>query len=254
MNDRARLRKHPPPAGFVLGKKIDLESWRAHTIAVGEAGRVYCFVGYIAEDQPRDLAYYAPSVALRRRDGRASHRFVSLSRGTLSRSGFLSDDEYYRVLPDRYVVLPTGTESYFGVISERDRSEDLELTRSVFGGTYQEIESVAIALAIVVGRESRQIMRLPRLTFSKARDNRCDVTGCSIPREFPYVAFEEAQQDWSHVSLHGLYRLLSFLCPEPQQSPVWQALRDAGIEEDILKMFISNGNGYPPAISERDEY
>ena len=33
------------------------------------------------------------------------------------------------------------------------------------------------------------------------------------------MAFEDAQYDWSHISLHAFYRLLAFLCPSGRPGP-----------------------------------
>lgn len=230
-------------SGFVLGKNIDLSAWQRNNIVIDELNHVYCFVGYRMQNQPDHIQYYSPCVALKDSDGRSSYRFIKLSHGTLNRSGFLNDNQYYQVLMDRWVVYPSGANSYFGVITKNNRNEDSELSRAIFGGTYEEIEQVATALAKITGRNHHEMSRLPRLTFSKSRNNRCDVTGCLIPQEFPYIAFEDAQYDWSHVSIYGLYRLLSFLCHSLERSPAWQALIDKDIPEDVLKRFISNGDG-----------
>lgn len=52
-------------------------------MAVDEGGRVHCILGYRREDQPHDLVYYSPSVALLDRDGKAfidfSPSFVQLA-------------------------------------------------------------------------------------------------------------------------------------------------------------------------------
>src|SRR5437660_8416444 len=112
------------PPGFVRGRDIDLSSWHGEEIVQDTNNRVYCFVGYRRDDQPQGLPYYSPSVALRDRDGRTSYRFIELNRGVLSRSGFLRDDQYYRVIADRWLTLPSGSDSYFGVISRDDRNED----------------------------------------------------------------------------------------------------------------------------------
>lgn len=236
-----------PPVGFIQGKELDLSNWHGGEMAVDEGGRVHCILGYRREDQPRDLAYYSPSVALQDRDGKNSHRFVELHHGTLQQTFFLRADRWYRIVDDHWLILPSGADSYFGVISRADRRENEPYTRAVFGGTFNEISIVARALAPIAGRSYHEMLDLPRLTFSKARDNRCDIANCLIPREFPYLAFESAQYDWSHVSLHGFYRLLSFLCPAQTDSPVWKALRDRGISDDLLTQFVGNvdGNAQP---------
>ncbi len=248
MSRRNQLPTTIPP-GFTQGAKFDLSTWRGGEIAVDLAGNVRCIVGYRRDDQPLDIPYYSPSVAARDKEGRTSYRFVELRSGSLSRSSFLRDETYYRLREDRWLILPSGADSYFGVISRDNRDEDSQLTRSIFGGTRENIESVAVALAKVAGRQRHEIFRLPRVTFSKTRNNRCDISGCLIPMNFPYVAFEDSQYDWSHVSLHGFYRLLSFLCSN-KASPVRRALIDAGVREEILVTLVSNveGNTHPIAF------
>jgi hypothetical protein len=242
MAHRAKL---PPvaPEGFVQGKDIDPSRWGRDNIAIDQAGRVRCIIGYQDDDQPHDLAYYSPSVATREKDWRNSYNFVELSRGALQRSFFLRGESWYRIVEDRWLILPSGADSYFGVISRADRAEDEELTRALFGGTREEIETVARAMAPIAGRGYHETVDLPRVTFSKTRNNRCDITNGLIPREFPYLAFEGAQYDWSHVSLFGFYRILSFLCPSRADSPVWKALLDRGVEESLLHRFVENGEG-----------
>jgi hypothetical protein len=235
----------PPPPDFIRGSETDISSWHGGELLLDTNGRVQCFLGYRRDDQPRNLAWYAPCVALRDRDGRNSYRFVELYRGVLTQTAFLRDDEYYKLIKDRYVILPKGASSYFGVIRIGDRSEDEELTRQVFGGTTEEFESIAYALARAVGRSFHPAVRLPRLTFSRTRTNSCDVSGCLIPENFPYIAFNDAQYDWSHISLYGLYRLLSFMCPS-DDSPIAAALVDAGVSIQLVRRFVNNGMNARP--------
>ena len=77
-------------------------------------------------------------------------------------SRFLDSETYYRVLEDRYLLLPAATNSYFGVLATGTHDEDMDLTRSLFGGTYKEIEAVAIALGHITGRLYHETVRLPR--------------------------------------------------------------------------------------------
>lgn len=104
----------PPPLGFILGSDLDISRWSGGELVLDTSQRVQCFLGYRRADQPHDLPWYSPSVALHDREGRSSYGFVQLRRGVLSRSGFLKDDEYYKIIDDRYVDLPRGTNSYFG--------------------------------------------------------------------------------------------------------------------------------------------
>jgi hypothetical protein len=249
-------RKQEPTAipGFIRGSEIDLSSWKDGSLAIDEIGEAYCILGYRLEEQPSTLPYYSPSVAVRDHDGRSSYRFVRLFRGTLGMAGFFRDDRYYRFLDDRRLVLPTGTDAYFGVVSRDLREEDTELSRSVFGGTVAEIRDLAKAMSRIAGRSFGDTVQMPRVTFSKTRNNRCDISGCLIPRNFPYVAFEGSQHDWGHVSLHGLYRLVSFLAGSLTASPIFEALVEAGVTAESLHAVLSNtdGNFHPIGYDDYD--
>jgi len=237
----------PPALGFVLGKDIDL-STLSNPIAVDERSGVHCFVGYLSEDMPDNLPYFSVSVAAHSPKGRGSSRFISLSRGTLTTSSFLSDDTYYRLRTDRRLVLPSGAKSYFGVDAPKDNwAEDVSLTQALFGGTLQEVTLVATSMAKVLGREGYD---LPRVTFSRQRDNRCDLTNALIPREFPYLAFANAQYDWSHVSLHGFYRLLSLTAQD--RSPIRAAIIRDGVPESLLNRMIENTSGNQRPLKARE--
>ena len=219
---------------------------------VDSGGSAHCFLGYQRDEQPFDLAWYSPSVALHDKDGLGSYRFVELRRGIIERRGFLRRDDYYKVLKDRHLLLPRATSSYFGVVHGGE-DEDEDLTRQVFGATRREYLQIARAVAKVVGRTFHDALDLPRLTFSKTRSNRCDVSGCLIPKNFPYVAFDSAQYDWSHVSLFGLSRLLSFLCPSDDRSPTKNALLQAGADPQVMHKLVEGAlNASPIFPNDRD--
>jgi hypothetical protein len=239
------------PPGFVLGSSIDLSSWHGKELIVDLAGSMYCILGYMKKEQPNELPYYSPSVALHDANGRKSYRFVELSRGMLRRSGFLRDESYYRILDDHFLIFPRGADSYFGVVHRKDREESVELTRKVFGGTREDIETVAKALAEVIGRGYHEILQLPRVTFSRTRSNSCDLSGCLIPKDFPYLAFESSQYAWSHLSLHAFYRLLSLLCPKG--SAIRRALLDSGVPEEVLNLLLK-GSEEPSSPLPYPEY
>lgn len=199
-------------------------------------------------EQPWDIPYYHPSVESHDIDGRESYRFISLQAGTISRSGFLREDTYYKALDDRLLLLPGGANRYFGVVFREDRKQDDQLTRVLFGGTLEEIESVAVAVAKIIGRRHHELVRLPRVTFSKSGINSCDLTNCLIPSDFPYIAFENSQYAWSHLSLHGFYKMLSFICSSDAPNPVREAILDEGIDELLLTSFIQNAEHFSPPL------
>jgi hypothetical protein len=232
------------PRGFALGRDIDISKWHIGELVGDPEGRIRCILGYQREEQPFDLPWYSPSVALHDRDGRSSFRFVELRRGIVERCGLLNDSGYFKLIDDRYLNLPRGASSYFGVTTRGGGEQDDDATRQVFGATMGEFTAAARAVAAVVGRDFPEMLQLPRLTFSKTRSNSCDVTGCLIPKDFPYLAFDEAQYHWSHVSLFGFYRLLSFMCPNEQGSPVARALLGAGLPAELLARLREHGMSY----------
>lgn len=237
---------------YVLGKDLDLADLRGELLARSHSGRLECIVGYRRKDQPWDLAYFHPSVGIREGAAKAPGRFIDLDRGMLRESVFISPDTYYKIIKDRWIVFPSGASSYFGVIKESDRTEDVELTREIFGATLQEIEEVARAFSKIIGRGYHEMVRLPRSTFSKTQSNDCDLTQALIPRNFPYLAFEQAQYAWSHISFYGFYRLLSFVCGGADSSPIARAMVESGVEPQILRRLIDNAQVYgPPLIVKR---
>lgn len=217
----------------MLGSEYVLSDYTDSVLAYDRQGRLHCIIGFLGRDEPpRDLAFYSTSAALRERDGRSS-RFVSLDSGRLFVSSFLEDASQYEIVENCRVILPSGTKSYFGVTRGPDFEEDVELTRLVFGATQEELEDVVE----VVGSF---LWHVPaRATFSKQRVNVCDLTGCSIPREFPFVTFGGTTGDWGHVSLYGFFRLLSLFCPYAEAN-CWKALSDAGFADDDIARLARN--------------
>lgn len=241
---KKRTAEKPIEPGFVLGRDVDLANARGEILAVDQSGRVRCIVGYRRKDQPWDLAYFHPSVGAPEGGGNAPGRFIALERGTLCSSSFLHPEVYYKIIEDRWVVFPRGTDSHFGVIRSEDHLEDVQLTQAVFGATFAELELAARSFSMVIGRGYPELARLPRITFSKSRSNNCDLTQVLIPREFPYLAFEQAQYAWSHISLYGFYRILSFVCGSTERGPIAKAMMDGGLDAALLQRFIDNSQVY----------
>lgn len=222
--------------------QFDISSWHGGELIVNAAGDVRCYLGYRSNPQPYNLPWYSPSVALRDKDGLTSHRFVELRGGLLRTTSLPRSEDAYQLVVDRWLELPRGADSFFRVVDRKTRVMDEELTRRLFWGTRADIESIAKALSRVVGRGFHELAQFPRVTFSRTSDNSCDLTGCLIPRDFPYLAFDQSQYTWSHVSLHGFYRLLAFLCPS--KSAVREAIERSDIEAGVLDRLMEAGRQY----------
>lgn len=228
------------PSSFIRGDQIPFDE-ATHLLVEDEHGGAFCYMGFSPKDDKADLPYYNVSVAGRNKAFQSSDQFVLLKDGSLRFTTYFSPSRNYIVRHDRQLQLPIGTDSMFGVLRE-DRSLDEDMTRSVFGATFHEIELVAASIASITGHPVFKEFRLPRVTFSKKRSNSCDLTGCLIPREFPYVAFNQAQFHWSHVSLHAIYRILAFFGGEERNNPFRNALHDRGIQNELIERLAKVGS------------
>jgi len=224
---------------FVLGKNIPVDALNKHNMFITEKWSVKCFLGYQEESQPRKLIYDVPSVATPYPDSRKLSRFMTLSKGSIHKSGFLSDDVRYKVVRKHQLVFPSIGNSRFGVVSRVDGKEHAKLTRAVFGGTSEEIQMVAVLFARLTGR-GKGFFSQPRITISNKRDNMCDVNGSVIPAKFPYLTFNNSEHRWSHVSLVGFYRVLDLCCSCDGEGSMRQNMLDKGVSAKLLDQLIGN--------------
>ena len=221
---------------------VTLSSWQRLSIARSSSGEAYCYVGYRKEFQPDDNAYYDISVAIQDSVGPTERRFVRLKGGTLTLESFFAPDEPIQLIENHFLSLPKGSVSFFGA---RDRStwvENKELTQQLFGATHAELMVVADCFGNLTGRKSDGYFKAGRVSFSRTRNNYCDICGCLIPSEFPYLAFEQLPYAWSHVSLYGFYRLLALMCSSCEQEPIYRGLLNLGVESVVLDRLVAAGS------------
>jgi hypothetical protein len=221
----------------------------SHQIAVTPEGRTAVFLGFIDRNMHDTAFKYCVSVADREKDARRKYRFISLEHGNLTSSSFLRDDQAHRILEDRIVHLPCGVDSFHGVCKTGSHELDESLTRQLFGVTHAKLEDfIPIFNEVTEGRKTDRYwaMRHSRVTFSKTRSNHCDLSNALIPDHFPFIAFGETTYFSGHVSLHGPYRLLAFLChtcpngnggKEPMG--FMKQLTDAGASMEIIERMIT---------------
>lgn len=237
-----------PPEGFRLGKDISCAEMSCHQIAVTPEGTPAVYLSYVDRDVHGYPFAYSPGVADRRDGGRSDYRFVSLKSGNLAFSSFLWDDHAYKILDDRVLFLPSGANNYFGVIDKESREEDEALTRRIFGVTLEELEDfLPILNGVLEGRmdDSYWARKHSRCTFSKTRDNECDLSNAWIPPNFPFIAFGDTSYFRGHLSFHGLFRFLAFTCHrhsygnERRPFGFMKSLADAGASMDVMDGMIS---------------
>lgn len=129
-------------------------------------------------------------------------------------------------------------DTYYGVL--QDHQEDTELTRAVFGLTCYELQKLLEAYAKVFGTYN-DYFQYPKLTRSPRATNYGDMTDVWIPEKFPYIAFNESGQDFSHVSLWGFYRHIQLLTDCSLNSVASRALLQNGADEALLSRVFDLG-------------
>jgi hypothetical protein len=200
------------PEGYRWGKDISPEEMQYDQVAVSPEGRATGYLGYFDLNHQGSPFLYSVCVGARTEEARRSYRFLELRAGCLHLSSFLSDSHAYRILKDRNIRLPRGAETFFGVYGP-DWELDEELTRHFFGATFSELEVFLEQFYATIRYPLKETWgwRPVRITFSKSRDNDCDLSGAYIPQKFPFIAFGDTTYFGGHVSLSGFYRHLAFL-------------------------------------------
>ena len=88
---------------------------------------------------------------------------------------------------------------YFVYFYDYD-DEDEDLTRKIFGLTYDELTELLDAYAKIMGTY-RDFYTYPKLTRSIKNTNFCDMTELWIPKTFPYVAMIDRDKLNQNLSL-----------------------------------------------------
>lgn len=218
----------------------------SHNIYVSESDEVFCYVGIIFNDEQRSgvnlngFPYFM--CGKHSTDMKWAGKikgFLRIINGCIVIGDYVDNKynskEKYKLV-NRFVRYPiAGT--YYGVMECEKIIEDVELTRKVFGLTYDELESVVECYAKVLGIYN-EYDQYPRLTRSVRSSNRCDLTDLWIPEKFPYITFKESGYDFSHVSLWGFYRHIQLLMEKNESSRLGRALITAGVKEEILQLLL----------------
>lgn len=235
----------------IIGKDITIGD-RFPEVFVSETDEVFCYLGIcLKDDEHRNRVSFMRHHYMRGKhsaDKAISEEikgFYRLIDGCIILDNYV-DVEYHN--KHRYkkidvgIRLATPGSCYYGVLKSYDE-EYSELTRKIFGLTYDEITALLEAYAKMMGTY-REFYTYPKLTRSIRNTNFCDMTELWIPETFPYVAFSDSGYDFSHVSLFGFYRHIQLLTGYKTNSLISQALMKSGLTEKVLKTVFDIGQGF----------
>lgn len=235
----------------IIGKDITIGD-RFPEVLISESDEVYCYLGMCLKDEKRrnNASFMHPHYMFGKHStdknvAEGVKGFYRLIDGCIVLDDYV-DDEYrnerrYKKL-DVGIRLATPGSCYYGVLKSYDE-EYGELTRKIFGLTYDEITELLEAYAKMMGTY-REFYTYPKLTRSIKNTNFCDMTELWIPETFPYVAFSDSGYDFSHISLFGFYRHIQLLTGYKTNSLISQALMKSGLTEEVLKMVFDIGKGF----------
>ena len=222
--------------GLILLEEYDKELLYDGTILYSESkyNNFKWIYGFCPPSEGRDTIYH-PVVGFgsKYKDKGNKRYFVKLERGALKWTGkptSTSTKEY--VASKLFASFPKGTDNHYGVFGE-NHNLNREATISAFGFTFEELTKLLKAYNEVFGMNR---YREVRITFSGTRNNDCELTGNTIPRNFPYITLSEP---WSHISLFGFYSHLSLLMNNGDQSVIYEVMIKSGCPDELLKRLMT---------------
>ena len=212
-----------------------------NAIFISESDRIFCYQGLYLNDedgssarifkQPYHLRKYHSIDAEILDEVKGFYRVENgcILLDNYIDNGFYGNNLYKKI--DCGIHFPCPDNYYAVVVNGRD---DENLTRGIFGLIHEEIEALLEAYAITMGT-NRVYGTYPRLTRSTTGSNYCELTETWIPRQFPYIAFNESMYEFSHISLYGFYRHVQLVTGKKINSVFSKCLLKSGGTEDILK-------------------
>jgi hypothetical protein len=210
---------------------------------ISERNSIFCYTGIKRNDERETYIDSFPVSLNMKNKTKMNDIFLRINKGCIIFDSFLNEDSYKDVKYKKLkciLQLPIGATTYFCVSDHIEEhgslrfTENRLLTSEVFGMCYDELDGLLEAYSKIM-HTNTQYNRYPRLTRSNKKDNLCDLTGLWIPMNFPYIAFEQSDYDFSHVSLWGFYRNVGLLC---RSSVFYNALLSEGADKEALKNII----------------
>lgn len=210
---------------------------------IDQYDEIYCYYGIIDKDRfllhsyPYWLKGIKPSEAKKNIRG-----YFRIKKGLIIEDKTFMDEKHGHNSQAKCKKIECGLEllrsmnNPYGIYYSKDKEIEKELTRKVFGITYEELAKLLYhynkVFEIV---PETYYSRYPSITRSVKSDNYCDITNMWIPANFPYIAFQESGYYYSHISLYGFCEQVRFITQNYINSTNSKKLIDNGLDKEILE-------------------
>lgn len=233
----------------ILCKDITLpENFPA--IYIDEYDNIYCYNGVV--DKNRFLFNSSPYYLKNQKpnDIKDSIRgYFRIENGTiLYDKEFINEKNSFnkqlkcKIIP-AHPRFPAPNDMSFGIFSQKYNHLEEEISRHIFGLSYNELKELLYHYNEVFQIAPISIYsRYPSITRSIKNNNYCDINDLWIPAGFPYIAFCESDYYYSHVSFSGFYQNVQFITSNDINSQLSKLLISNGLNPEILKKLFKIDN------------
>ena len=211
---------------------------------IDENDSVYCYLGIIDKDRImlKSSPYYLSNKKSSEIKNYIRGYFMIKNGAILATDMFLDEKkEFYnnakcKIIP-AIIHFPQPQDVSYAIYTKNNKDLDNELTRKVFGLTYEELNELIIHFNNVfeIRKTYNYYNKYPSITRYIKNDNYCDISNLWIPPEYPYIAFKESDYLYSHISLYGFYQNIQFITNYNLDSITSKKMLENGLNKEILE-------------------
>jgi len=217
-------------------------------IYIDEYDRVYCYLGVL--DKHRVLLHSSPYYLKNKKSSeikestrgffRIENGAIVVDREFMDEKNSLHKDAKCKLIP-AHIHFPQPQDMSFGIYSNKYSELEDELTRKIFELTYNELNELLYHFNNIFEISNTNIYnKYPSITRSIKSDNYCEINDLWIPAEYPYIAFEESNYFYSHISLYSFYKNIKFITKYNIESIVSKKMITNGLKKEILENLFNN--------------
>lgn len=216
--------------GFVPTVDLDISKAGTKAIFIDIHGNISCYLGYIRANREPFSDYLSVCASLNHPKGK-NPEFLKVVGGAIIESHFNPGKPYCRIAEEYYVSLGDHSRLY-GIFDRRHNLHE-DHTRAIFGATENDLYILVEAFAKLTGRRQP-----PRVTRSRTQSYECNFSSGVIPKNFPYIAFEESNYLYGRISICSFFRIFKFLCAS-KNSSIREFLLRENVPEEVIEFVLA---------------